>query len=104
MNEITGTQIAQLDPHEPPPDRLRARWKHYAKADQRHVIDSGDIDDLSPTVHNPDFCPAGVISADSIREAFMNLNPNLTSQATVEGDATVYCHPLLPGVYVACCP
>jgi len=93
-------EITELDAHEQPSDELRAKWKGYAKADQKDLIEnvSRDIDDLTLAEKAAEFCLAGTIPAEQLNRSFSHLCPSDAS-VTVEQDAPIYYHPILPGNY-----
>jgi hypothetical protein len=88
--------IKDLDAHEQPSDELRGKWKSYSKAEQKDLIESGDIDDLDSAAKANEFCLAGTISAERLNTSFKHITPGSTP-VVVEKDAPIYYHPLLPG-------
>lgn len=89
--------IRDLDAHEQPSDELKARWKAYSRAEQRELIGSRDIDDLSSPEKIAEFCLAGTIPAERLNTAFRHIYPANATSFQVDEDAPIYYHPLLPG-------
>lgn len=96
--------IKDLDAHEQPSEELRAQWKTHSKADQQHLIDSGDIDDLESPERATKFCLAGTIPVDRLNAAFKHVTPPDATPVVAEKEAPIYFHPLLPGPLPSWCP
>lgn len=89
--------IKDLDAHEQPSEELRAQWKIHSKADQQHLIDSGDIDDLECPERPTKVCLAGTIPVDRLNAALKHITPPDATPVVAEKEAPIYIHPLLPG-------
>lgn len=95
-----GAEITELDAHEQPSDELRAKWKGYAKADQKHLINNvnQDIDDLALPEKAAEFCLAGSIPVEQLNRSFSHIYPS-DAPVQVDKDAPIYYHPILPGMH-----
>ncbi|KAK3361727.1 hypothetical protein B0T24DRAFT_599427 [Lasiosphaeria ovina] len=94
---MTTADIKELDAHEQPSDALRAEWKSFAKADQKELINSGDIDDLGSPEKAAKFCLAGTIPAQRLNSAFSHVCSSDSPALQADKDAPIYFHPILPG-------
>ncbi|KAM7218127.1 alpha-ketoglutarate-dependent dioxygenase abh1 [Rhypophila decipiens] len=94
-----GAEITELDAHEQPSDELRAKWKSYAKADQKDLINNRDIDDLTVPEKAAEFVVAGSIPAEQLNQAFSHICPS-DAPIKVDKDAPIYYHPILPGLLI----
>lgn len=92
-------EITQLDAHEQPSDELRAKWKEYAKADQKDIINNAkrEIDDLTLPEIAGEFAVAGAIPAEQLNRSFSHICPS-DAPIQVDKDAPIYYHPILPGI------
>lgn len=90
-------EIKSLDAHEQPSDELRARWKRYSKMEQADLFKSDEIDDLSSPEKAAGFVQAGEIKAEQIVRSFSHLHKERSHRLSVEQDAPIYYHPILPG-------
>lgn len=90
--------LSTLDAHEQPSDHMRAIWKSYSKADDKDLLKSDDIDDLSVPEKLAEFKVAGIIPAEKLLAAFSCVNGNEAPISRPEQDAVIYHHPLLPGL------
>ncbi|KAK4135025.1 hypothetical protein BT67DRAFT_462002 [Trichocladium antarcticum] len=93
--------IKDLDAHEQPSDELRARWKTYARAEPKDLLDNPDIDDLQNPERAAEFCLASTIPAETLSRAFQHICPDNTPEFQAPKDAPIYYHPLLPGLLIA---
>ncbi len=89
--------IKELDAHEQPSEELKAKWKAHSKTEQRELVSSGDIDDLESAEKVAEFCLAGTIPIEALNSAFKHICPASSTPPTVDKDAPIYYHPLLPG-------
>ncbi|KAK3316040.1 hypothetical protein B0H66DRAFT_582856 [Apodospora peruviana] len=92
-------EITELDAHEQPSDELRAKWKQYAKAEQKTLIDSRDIDDLNSPGKAAEFVLAGTIPVERLNRAFGHICPS-DAPIQAERDVPIYYHPILPGLLI----
>lgn len=93
-----AVDLSTLDAHEQPSDHMRAIWKAYSKTDDKDLLKSADIDDLSIPEKLANFDVAGTIPAETMLAAFSHLTGDDTSMLPPEEDAAIYHHPLLPGL------
>lgn len=96
---MTVDSLTALDAHEQPSEQLKSKWKSYSKTEKPELLSSGDIDDFQVPEKAAQFCTAGTIPAEQIRNAFSQLDEHVSSTVQVEEDATVYHHHLLPGKF-----
>jgi hypothetical protein len=90
------TDITELDAHEQPSDEMRAKWKSFAKAEQKELMRRDDIDDLDIPEKAAQFVVAGKIPVEKLGASFDSLQPGVSSTLDLK-DAPIYYHPLLPG-------
>ncbi|RKU49202.1 hypothetical protein DL546_009066 [Coniochaeta pulveracea] len=91
--------ITELDAHEQPSDELRAKWKTFAKGEQKDILKSNDIDDLNIPDKSVRFIVTGSISVDKLQAAFDSLQPGISSTLDLK-DVPILYHPLLPGLLI----
>lgn len=86
--------LQDLDAHEQPSDYLRTEFMRFKKSDQSELLKSRHIDDPTLPPEISGFKTTGSISKRQMEEAFGHLG---ITDVTIDGDAPILHHPLLPG-------
>ncbi|KYK61065.1 oxidoreductase [Drechmeria coniospora] len=90
--------LAELDAHEQPSDKMRSEWKQFSRMEPEALVRDSRIDDPRLPLEQNGFQTAGVITKEQLADAFSRLDPEYASHA--QEDAAILFHPLLPGLLV----